>query len=196
MGKGAFVTASSVDRKVWFSALPECIARTQVTGPIGDERISLDKGLKMFEEMIRAAHKSGGKVIFIGNGGSAAIASHMAVDYSKNKKVRSIALNDAAMLTMCANDYGYDRVFSKQLEWYAKKSDVVVIVSSSGRSRNIVDAAGATIECGCRGLVTLSGMNPNNELRRKGNLNFYVPSVDYGMVEISHLTLLHAVASV
>lgn len=196
MGKGALVTTSSRDRRVWFEDISVCLKRTQVSGPVGDEHITLDRGLKDFEEILRGSHKAGGKAIFIGNGGSAAIASHMAVDYSKNKGVRAMALNDAAMLTMCANDYGYDNVFSQQIEWYARKPDVVVIVSSSGRSLNILDAAGAVLEKGCRALVTLSGMNPNNALRRKGNLNFYVPCADYGLVEISHLALLHSVASI
>lgn len=193
-GKGVFVDVPG-DRALWFSALLECVQKTKVTGPVGDERISLEDGLKSFEELLRSAHKAGGRAIFIGNGGSAAIASHMAVDYSKNKGVRAIALNDAAMLTMVANDYGYESVFSKQLEWYAKRGDVVVIISSSGKSLNILDAAGEALERGCRGLVTFSGMNPNNALRTKGNLNFYTPCVDYGLVELTHMALLHSVAS-
>jgi D-sedoheptulose 7-phosphate isomerase len=195
IGKGAFVEAPNTKPSLFFDSLANSLKRTQVTGPIGDEKILLDKGLKSFETMLKASHKAGGKAIFIGNGGSAAIASHMAVDYSKNKGVRAVALNDASMLTMIANDYGYDRVFSKQLEWQAREEDVVVIISSSGRSLNIIDAAGAALERGCRGLVTFSGMNPNNQLRRKGNLNFYVPCLDYGVVELAHLALLHSVAS-
>lgn len=196
IGKGAFVAVSTMPRSTWLQTLGECLEKTRVTGPVGDERISLDEGLEQASALLRAAHKGGGKAIFVGNGGSAAIASHMAVDYSKNKSVRSLALNDAAMLTMLANDYGYEQVFSKQIELHGRKPDVLVIVSSSGRSPNIIGAAQMARQRELRAVVTLSGMNPNNRLRAMGNLNFYVPCTDYGLVEISHLALLHSVASV
>jgi D-sedoheptulose 7-phosphate isomerase len=154
--------------------------------------LELDVGLDRLAEILHAAHKAGGKAIFIGNGGSAAIASHMAVDYSKNKGVRSVALNDAAMLTMLANDYGYEQVFAKQIAYYGRRSDVAVIISSSGRSLNIIAAADAARDRNLRGVVTLSGMNPHNALRTKGDLNFYVPCTSYGLVELTHLALLHS----
>ena len=196
IGKGAFVDVPSVKRLEYFGALVECIRRTQVTGNLEDETFRLEPALERLAKLLRASHKAGGKAIFIGNGGSAAIASHMSVDYSKNKGVRSVALNDAAMLTMLGNDYGYDQVFAKQIEYHGREDDVAVIISSSGRSLNILAAADASRTRGLRAVVTLSGMNPNNALRRRGNLNFFVPCTDYGLVEIAHLALLHSVASV
>jgi D-sedoheptulose 7-phosphate isomerase len=194
-GKGALISVSTRPRSAWLSSLSRCLKRTECTGNLEDEVIDFDEGLQRVDEMVRDAHKKGGKIIFVGNGGSAAIASHMAVDWNKNKSVRSVALNDAAMLTMLANDYGYEQVFAKQIEYHARKSDVLVIVSSSGRSLNIMAAVGAAREKQLRGIITLSGMNPNNKLRRSGNINFYVPCADYGLVEISHLAILHSVAS-
>lgn len=194
LGKGSMVDGWT-GHTGFFRALLQCLEKTQVTRTIHTSALSVEKGLKEFEDSARAAHKAGAKVIFVGNGGSAAIASHMAVDYAKNKGVRAVAFNDAAMLTCLSNDYGYDRVFSKQLEFYATKNDVVVIISSSGRSLNIVAAADAARSLQCRKLVTLSGMNPHNTLRCRGELNFYVPCADYGLVELSHLALLHSVAS-
>jgi D-sedoheptulose 7-phosphate isomerase len=196
IGKGAFVDACKVSRGAYFHSLLDCIQNTQATGPVWDESIPLEAALERLADILRAAHKAGGKAIFIGNGGSAAIASHMAVDYSKNKGVRAVALNDAAMLTMLANDYGYEQVFAKQLEYHGRKADVAVIVSSSGRSLNIIAAADAARECELRNVATFSGMNPHNKLRVKGDLNFYVPCTDYGLVELAHLALLHSVASV
>lgn len=195
MGKGAFVDPTGLSPLSFFDSLATCLQRTNVTGPVGDEKITLEAGLQQLSDLFKRSHAGGGKAIFIGNGGSAAIASHMAVDYCKNKGVRSVALNDAAMLTMLANDMGYEQVFAQQIRWHGRKPDVAVIISSSGRSLNIVAAADAAREVGMRGIVTLSGMNPHNKLRRKGCLNFYVPCVDYGLVELSHMALLHSVAS-
>ncbi len=196
LGKGAFVAVGKATRKAYFHSLIRCLERTEITGNIEDERFLLEEGLARFAELLRDAHKRGGKAIFIGNGGSAAIASHMAVDYSKNKGIRAWAPMDAAMLTCLANDYGYDQVYAKQIEYHGRKHDVAAIISSSGRSLNIIAAAEAARTRRLTAIVTFSGMNPNNTLRRRGNLNFYVPSTDYGLVEISHLALLHSVASV
>lgn len=195
VGKGAFIAVPRYARRPYFRMLLDCLENTQVSGPVWDEAVELEDAFKRFEEYLKAAHASGGKAIFIGNGGSASIASHMAVDYSKNKGVRAVAFNDASMLTMIGNDLGYDRVFAKQLEWYATKKDVAIIVSSSGKSPNILAAAETARERKLRYVVTLSGMNPNNRLRAMGDLNFWVPCTDYGLVELSHLALLHSVAS-
>lgn len=195
IGKGAFVTTSS-DRLAWFRNLLQCVERTSVTGNLSDERYELKDGLEQLSKMMRLCHNRGGKVIFIGNGGSAAIASHMSVDYSKNKGIRAISLSsNTPMMTCLANDFGYEQVFAKQVEWYGREEDIVVIISSSGRSPNIIAAAGQALESQLTARVTFSGMNPNNALRKRGNLNFYVPSTDYGLVELAHLALLHSVAS-
>ena len=140
----------------------------------------------------RETHAAGNKLIFVGNGGSAAIASHMATDYSKNGGVRALALNDASMLTCLGNDLGYDRVFAKQIELHARAGDLVIAISSSGRSANILNAVDAATTAGCT-IATLSGFTPDNPLRRKGQWNFYVASDRYGFVEIGHLTICHAV---
>lgn len=133
----------------------------------------------------------GGKVFFVGNGGSAAIASHMAVDYTKNGGVAGISLNDPAMLTCVANDYGYEEVFSRQLQWRAEAGDTVVLISSSGKSANIINAALAAHDRDCQ-VITLTGFTHDNPLRKMGAINFYVPSHDYGVVEITHLAILHS----
>jgi D-sedoheptulose 7-phosphate isomerase len=137
------------------------------------------------------AHNAGGKIIFIGNGGSAAIASHMAADFCKNGGVRTLALNDPAMLTCLSNDIGYEHVFSKQIEMHARSGDVLVAISSSGRSPNILSAVQAAKASKCS-VVTMSGFDEDNLLRRAGTWNFYVHADQYGPVEIAHLTLCHA----
>ena len=185
--------ASVLERQphIYEQVYPWIWQSTQVTTGDG-ESIRVPSGLKRMREQFERAHKTGGSVWFIGNGGSAAIASHMAVDWTKNGGIRSRAMNDAPTLTCLANDFGYDQVFAKGLEQHATKRDAVVIISTSGRLLNIVAASGVARTLGCF-IATLSGMNPNNVLRQRGDVNFYIPCVDYGIVETAHLILLHSV---
>ncbi len=132
------------------------------------------------------------RVFFIGNGGSAAIASHMAADWSKNGRVSALCFNDPAALTCFANDVSFAAVFSHQLMLHARRGDMLFAISSSGQSANIVQAASRASESGIY-TVTLSGFEPDNPLRRIGHHNIYVPSSEYGIVEITHLACLHAV---
>lgn len=142
-------------------------------------------------ERFRKAHTAGGKIIFIGNGGSAALASHQAFDYWKNGGLRAMALNDGVLLTASANDYGYPDMFAKPLAMYATKDDVVVTVSSSGKSENILNAAREAGKIGCY-TVTLSAFEAENPLRTLGDVNFYLDTKMYGHAEIGHETILHA----
>ena len=131
-----------------------------------------------------------GKVIFVGNGGSAGIASHQAVDFWKNGGMRAISFNDSSLLTCIANDYGYDHVFEKPVEMFADDGDVLIAISSSGQSQNIRLAVDAAIAQNCS-VITFSGFSEKNPLRKMGELNFYLASNEYGPVEILHLTLCH-----
>jgi D-sedoheptulose 7-phosphate isomerase len=116
----------------------------------------------------------------------------MATDYSKNGNLRSLALNDGSMLTCLGNDLGYSQVFAKQIELHARPGDLVIAISSSGRSENILNAVKAARAAQCA-VVTLSGFTPDNPLRGLGDINFYLASDRYGFVEIGHLTICHAV---
>jgi D-sedoheptulose 7-phosphate isomerase len=137
------------------------------------------------------AHDAGCKVMLVGNGGSAAIASHIAIDLSKNAGIRATAFNDASALTCLANDYGYEDVFRKQVLYHGVRGDVLVAISSSGKSPNILRAVETAKQT--MGVVTFSGFEADNPLRQMGDLNFYVPSNRYGIVETAHLVLLHYV---
>lgn len=131
-------------------------------------------------------------VYFIGNGGSAGIAMHMTVDFLKNGKMKTRSMHDAPTLTCLGNDYGYECVFSKQLEIVAEKGDMLVAISSSGNSPNILGAVRAARERGC-GVITLSGFKPDNKLRQTGDYNIYVPSMEYGIVESIHNMILQQI---
>ncbi len=181
----------SRDIRSYFTALTGHLSQAQVTSVAG-EGIELAEAVNRVMAAARQAHLAGNKLIFLGNGGSAAIASHMATDYSKNGNVRALALNDSSMLTCLSNDLGYDKVFAKQIELYAQPGDVVIAISSSGRSANILNAVKAARAAKCS-VITLSGFTTDNPLRGLGDINFYIASDRYGFVEIGHLTICHAI---
>jgi len=162
----------------------------EVTDCAGAE-VGFGDAILQFGDWAKATHADGFKLLFVGNGGSSAIASHMAIDYTKNGGMRSLAFNDAASLTCLSNDLGYDQVFAKQITMHAREGDLLIAISSSGRSANIISAVEAARRVGCS-VITLSGFGAENPLRMQGDLNFYVPSDQYGFVEISHLTVCHA----
>ncbi len=146
-----------------------------------------------FESAVIAAknvRKRGGRVFFIGNGGSAAIASHMAIDWLNKAKIAAMSFNDGASLTCLANDHGYEQVFERPLLLHAQRDDLLFAISSSGRSKSILRPALGFMGTGT--VITLSGFAPDNPLRKVGNINFYVPSDNYGIVETAHLSILHA----
>ena len=167
------------------------LARVEATDGAG-AALALDDGLARAIDIVRTQTAVGRKVIFIGNGGSAAIASHQAVDYWKNGGMRAVAFNDPSLLTCVSNDFGYAHVFEKPIEMFADAGDVLMAISASGRSENILRGVEAARAAGCR-LVTLSGFRPDNPLRRLGELNFYAPSDSNGHVEITHLAICHSV---
>ena len=136
--------------------------------------------------------KENKKLIFIGNGGSASIASHMATDFLKNGEISAIAFNDASLITCLSNDLGYENVFKKPVEMLASKGDLLIAVSSSGRSASILRATQAAKEKACF-IITLSGFDSDNPLRVMGDVNFYINSSSYGHVEIARLTICHCI---
>jgi D-sedoheptulose 7-phosphate isomerase len=144
--------------------------------------------LALAEETKRAR----ARIMFIGNGGSAGICSHMATDWLKNGGFYALAFNDSATLTCLSNDLGYAQVFAKQVEMHCRPGDLLVAISSSGNSANILNGVTAA-RAADAAVVTLSGFAPDNKLRKVGDINFYVPNPSYGFVEIAHLAICHAV---
>jgi D-sedoheptulose 7-phosphate isomerase len=175
----------------YFHVLGRLPLDTQVTDR-QDKPVAFADAYDLLTMKIRATHNAGNKLMFIGNGGSAGIASHMAIDYSKNGGIRSTAFNDGAALTCLSNDLGYENVFAKQVELHARSGDMLVAISSSGKSPNILKACEEAVKSGCY-ILSLSGFGADNPLRKCGDLNFYVNSMEYGFVEITHLALIHAI---
>jgi D-sedoheptulose 7-phosphate isomerase len=132
------------------------------------------------------------KVIIIGNGGSASIASHVCVDLTKICKVRSVNFNEANLLTCFSNDYGYAHWAQKALSFYADKGDLLICVSSSGKSMNIINAAKYAKKVGCK-IITLTGFSNKNKLKKLGHINLWLDSKNYNFIEMTHQTWLLSV---
>jgi len=130
-------------------------------------------------------------ICFIGNGGSNAICSHMMEDFAKIAKFRTFGFSDPALITCFANDYGYEKAIAEWLKIYFEKGDLLVAISSSGNSKNILNAADVAKERSGK-LITLSGFKSDNHLKEKGDVNFYLPAENYGVVECFHQVILHA----
>jgi D-sedoheptulose 7-phosphate isomerase len=152
--------------------------------------LSIDDGIEDICTIIETRSPQSGKVMFIGNGGSAAIASHMALDFWKNGGIKSMCFNDSSLLTCIGNDYGYQHVFEKPIEMFACGADTLIAISSSGRSENILRGVDAAATKGCE-IITLSGFDDDNPLRKMGTYNIYVSARQYGPVEIIHLYICH-----
>ncbi len=158
----------------------------------GMESINHEDLIKASEK-IQAVSKAGHKLIIAGNGGSAAMASHVAVDFTKAAGIRAINFNEADLLTCFANDYGYERVFEKAVDFYGDAGDLLILISSSGSSQNVVNVAKRAKELKM-GVITFSGFNSGNPLRQAGDINFWVDNKAYNIVEMTHHIWLVAIA--
>lgn len=131
------------------------------------------------------ANENGNKIIFAGNGGSAAMASHCAVDLTKNAGIKAINFNEADLITCLANDYGYEDWIAKAIEFYGNEGDLLVLISSSGKSANILKAAEIAKKMKIK-VITFSGFDKDNPLRNCGIVNVWVDSHAYNIVEMTH----------
>ena len=149
-----------------------------------------EAGFRIWCDWTRQAQITQGCLFFVGNGASAAMACHTATDVGKTARVRTQVFTDPALMTAVANDVEYAEVFAEPLSWMMNASDVLVAISSSGNSPNVIRAAEKTRERKGHS-VTLSAMQPGNALRHAGDLNFYLPAMKYGLAETSHAAILH-----
>lgn len=148
--------------------------------------------LEKASAMVLGAHRSGKKIIVVGNGGSAAMASHVAVDLTKAAGIRAINFNEADLITCFANDYGYERWVEKALDFYSDPGDLVFLISSSGKSRNMLNGAKRAKAMNLS-LITVSGFSAHNPMRKLGDLNLWIDSTEYNIVEMTHHVWLVAI---
>lgn len=185
-GNGSIPRLTAVN---YFRQLSHLLLSTQITTP-QDELLSLDEGCAAAASIFLSVRSNSGRVMLIGNGGSAAIASHMQNDLCKGVGVRALVFSETPLLTALSNDHGYESAFERSVRLWANAGDLMVAISSSGRSENILRAVRASAMQGCK-VITFSGFQPANPLRQMGDVNFYVASESYGYVEVAHGALAH-----
>ncbi len=158
----------------------------------GFDPIPLADALTRAVRRLRFIRQHDGRVFFVGNGASAAIADHMAADFLKAGRMAAQTFSAPALMTCLGNDLGYEHVYSEPILRHGRAADVLVAISSSGKSPNILKAVEAANK---RFMIVMSftGFSPNNPLRRSGHLNFWVPSDKYGTVEVAHHAILHSI---
>lgn len=149
-------------------------------------RKALSEAINLLKETKSKKHA----VFLIGNGGSMAMAEHMSVDLTKNAGLRAMALSGAPLLTAVSNDYSFSEVFQRAINNYAQTGDILIAISSSGSSMNILNGCCAARENRMK-IITFSGFKDDNPLRRLGDINFWINSKAYGFVETIHSLLLH-----
>ena len=173
----------------YFETVSALLAGAVVTNNFG-KTMPLDEGATAAVNEITGTSERGGKVLLIGNGGSASIAGHMEMDLCNRANTLAMVFNDPPVLTGLSNDYGYVYAFERLVVLSAREGDLLIAISSSGQSENILRAVNAAHEIGCT-IMTFSGFQSDNPLRSLGHLNFYVASSHYGEVEVAHHALGH-----
>ena len=140
----------------------------------------------MTKDILVQARKNNNKVMIFGNGGSAAIASHVSVDLTKNANIRCTNYNEADLITCFSNDYGYEKWVEKCIDFYGDKNDILILISSSGKSQNMINACKAAKNKKISKIITFTGHEENNPLSKLGDINFWVNSKAYNFVENIH----------
>ncbi len=166
------------------------LLHTTIASEYTQKNIPIDQAFHSLEKQSILCKAHDGEIIFIGNGASATMASHLAADVFKNAQIRTRVLTDNALMTAMGNDISYEEVYAEPLRLLLRNKDILVAISSSGASQNILQAAKVAREKNCF-LVTFSAFSENNPLRKMGHINFYVCAKTFGFAESCHATLLH-----
>ena len=153
----------------------------------------IEKIISVRDELVNAS-KNNAKIMIFGNGGSAAIASHVSVDLTKNANIRSVNFNEADLITCFSNDYGYEKWVAKAIDFYSDKEDVLILISSSGKSLNMINACEAARRKKVSKIITFTGHNKNNPLSKLGDINFWIDNKAYNFVENIHQVWLLTIA--
>lgn len=161
---------------------------------INGQTLDLNEGLSLINTNLHRVKTTHKKVMIIGNGGSAAIASHLQSDLCKAAQVRAMVFTESPLLTALSNDISYCAAYRELIHLWADKEDILFSISSSGMSQNIIDAVTIARDRGCHPIITLSGFLPDNTLRSSGDINLYISSKEYGYVELAHSVITHFIS--
>jgi D-sedoheptulose 7-phosphate isomerase len=188
----AFGDAHALSLQARNAEFQRVLASIQVTGPGGAPR-DPERAIVDMVALLKEFRSRGSRMYVVGNGGSAGVASHAVTDFLNVGKLRAFTLHDPSLLSCMSNDYGYESAFARIIATVAAPGDMLIAISSSGRSANIRNAAAEMRKLGGTA-ITLSGFKRDNPLRTLGDINVWLDSTDYGMVEIGHQFVLHNIA--
>ena len=146
----------------------------------------IKKKLINLKKIFIITKKNKKKILIFGNGGSAAIASHFSVDLTKNAKIRCTNYNEPDLITCFSNDFGYERWVEMAIKYYGNKGDVLIVISSSGKSKNMINACIAARKKKFSKIITLTGHLVNNPVKKLGDINLWVNSKAYNYIENIH----------
>ena len=146
----------------------------------------IKKKLINLKKIFIVTKKNKKKILIFGNGGSAAIASHFSIDLTKNAKIRCTNYNESDLITCFSNDYGYERWVEMAIKYYGNKGDVLIVISSSGKSKNIINGCIAAKKKKFLKIITLTGHSINNPVKKLGDINLWVNSKAYNYIENIH----------
>ena len=146
----------------------------------------IKKKLINLKKIFITTKKNRKKILIFGNGGSAAIASHFSVDLTKNAKIRCTNYNEPDLITCFSNDFGYERWVEMAIKYYGNKGDVLIVISSSGKSKNMINACIAARKKKFSKIITLTGHLVNNPVKKLGDINLWVNSKAYNYIENIH----------
>ncbi|MCM1231260.1 MAG: SIS domain-containing protein [Ruminococcus flavefaciens] len=177
---------------LYINELIEQIEHTEIWSAISGKCESYDEGIQLLVDAFTGHKEKKSQIFFIGNGGSSAIANHMTADFMKNGGMNTYSLYDSAVTTCMGNDYGYEYIFSRPLDFLTREGDLLAAISSSGNSRNIINAI-KTAKKKKAAVITFTGFDPNNLAKQMGDINVYVPCHKYGIVESIHNLILQQV---
>lgn len=186
------------DKKVNNSYIDDLIDKlknTEIRQGTEEKYEEYNVGIQLLVDTFTRHKEKRSQVFFIGNGGSSAIASHMTADFMKNGGMNTYSLYDNAVTTCMGNDYGYENIFSRPMGFLVKENDLVIAISSSGNSPNIINAIRMAKEKKAE-VVTLTGFEPDNKAKQMGDINVYVPCSKYGIVESIHNLILQQIVDV
>jgi len=148
-------------------------------------RTDVNQNIIDAKKTILGTQGAGGKIMFAGNGASAAIANHASLDFTKQGKVKSVNFNESSLITAFANDFGYENWIQKAVEFYGESGDTLVLISCSGTSENVVRAAKYAAKSGIS-VITFTGFDYDNPLSKAGDINFWLDSRAYNIIEGIH----------
>jgi len=173
----------------YITTLTQCLTDISFRNIDGKE-IGFEKGFSEWTDRTKKIRQSNKTIYFIGNGASASMACHMAADVAKNGNIRTQVFTDVSLITAIANDISYDEVFAEPIRLQMIDNDMLIAISSSGNSKNVIRACE---ECRKKNgqIITLSAMNRDNLLQTMGDLNIYIPAQTYGWAESAHAVILH-----